>query len=72
MGWKSVLSLVLALPLSGLVLAQSSPTEQFDEELIVRPLRDGRVASRFSFTTLLKGAEPRDPQRLGSDDDCAL
>jgi len=28
--------------------------EHFEENLIIRPLRDGRVASRFSFTTYWK------------------
>ncbi|KAG6853113.1 hypothetical protein C0991_006803 [Blastosporella zonata] len=42
--------------------------EQFDEQLTVKSLRDGKVASKFSFTTLLKGASPRDPRSLGTDD----
>jgi phosphatidylinositol glycan class T len=44
--------------------------EQFQEDLIIRPLRDGRVVSKFSFTTLLKGALPRNPENLGLEDDC--
>ena len=43
--------------------------EQFDEDLQLRPLRDGKLAARFSFTTLLKGAMPRDPQMLSDDDE---
>ena len=43
--------------------------EQFDEDLHLRPLRDGRLLSRFSFTTLLKGTAPRDPQQLSADDE---
>ncbi|OCH87929.1 Gpi16 subunit GPI transamidase component [Obba rivulosa] len=43
--------------------------EQFDEELTLRPLRDGKLAARFSFTTLLKGVAPRNPERLDEDDD---
>ncbi|TBU25069.1 Gpi16 subunit GPI transamidase component [Dichomitus squalens] len=43
--------------------------EQFDEDLHLRPLRDGKLLSRFSFTILLKGATPRDPQLLSVDDE---
>lgn len=42
--------------------------ESFDEDLVLKPLRDGRVLSRFAFTTLLHGAEPRDPSTLGEED----
>jgi hypothetical protein len=42
--------------------------ESFDEDLVLRPLRDGRVLSRFAFTTLLHGAEPRDPSTLEEED----
>ncbi|KAJ7590211.1 GPI transamidase component PIG-T [Mycena floridula] len=42
--------------------------ERFDEELFIRPLHDGRVASRFSFKTLLKDATPRNPKSLAGDD----
>ncbi|KAI0747388.1 Gpi16 subunit, GPI transamidase component-domain-containing protein [Fomes fomentarius] len=41
--------------------------EQFDEELDLHPLRDGKLAARFSFATLLKGSSPRDPQQLTED-----
>jgi hypothetical protein len=68
MGWKRTL---LLLPLSLVLATSSTPTEQFDEELSIRPLRDGKVASRFSFTTVLKGVAPRDPATLGSNDECA-
>lgn len=43
-------------------------SEEFHEELVIRPLQDGKLLSRFSFTTLLKGATPRDPQTLGTED----
>ncbi|KAG5642984.1 hypothetical protein DXG03_001800 [Asterophora parasitica] len=46
----------------------SRTDEQFDEELTVKSLRDGKVASKFSFKTLLRGQSPRDPQSLGEDD----
>jgi len=42
--------------------------EEFDETLKIRPLRDGKVASSFSFKTLLKGAAPRNPEYLNADD----
>ncbi|KAF5315239.1 hypothetical protein D9619_007502 [Psilocybe cf. subviscida] len=51
------------------VLASSSSREQFDEKLTVDTLPDGRVASKFTFTTLLKGAIPRDPRSLGREDE---
>lgn len=45
-------------------------SEHFNEDLLIRPLRDGKVASTFSFTTVLEGATPRNPQSLGGDDTC--
>ena len=45
-------------------------SEEFKEELDLRPLRDGKVAARFSFSTLLRGATPRDPRTLGAEDEC--
>ncbi|KAI0727123.1 Gpi16 subunit GPI transamidase component [Fomitopsis betulina] len=54
----------------GMVVAALS--EEFNEELDLRPLPDGKVAARFSFSTLLKGATPRDPQTLGSEDESQL
>lgn len=45
-------------------------SEEFNEELDLRPLRDGKVAARFSFSTLLKDATPRDPGSLGAEDEC--
>ena len=47
-----------------------SATEQFDERLTLRTLQDGRIASKFTFTTLLKGASPRDPKTLDASDEC--
>ena len=47
-----------------------SATERFDEHLTVRTLQDGKVASKFTFTTLLKGASPKDPKTLDSSDEC--
>lgn len=43
--------------------------EEFNESLVLRPLPDGRLLSAFSFRTLLRGAVPRDPETLGSEDE---
>ena len=58
-------SLALCLTVLG------SATEQFDEHLTIRTLQDGKVASKFTFTTLLKAASPRDPETLHTSDECA-
>jgi phosphatidylinositol glycan class T len=50
----------------------ASPLEQFDEELNVRTLEDGKVATHFSFRTLLRGATPRHPATLDVSDICTL
>ncbi|KAJ7686941.1 Gpi16 subunit GPI transamidase component [Mycena rosella] len=65
--WKSCFILSLCFPL--LAFSRSSSSETFDEELTVRAMRDGKVASRFSFSTLLEGATPRNPQNLSTEDD---
>lgn len=53
------------------VLCLEDTVEEFQEQLSFKSLRDGRVASTFSFKTLLKDATPRDPQTLALDnDDC--
>ncbi|KAF5385406.1 hypothetical protein D9757_005423 [Collybiopsis confluens] len=44
-------------------------TEEFQEKLSIKSLRDGRVASSFSFSILLRDASPRDPRFLAFDDD---
>ncbi len=49
------------------VIANSFP-ETFDEELVLRPERDGKLVSRFAFTTMIEDAYPRDPQTLGLED----
>ena len=67
-GWKHQVFLLFALLAS--LVAGSSESEQFDEELLVKPLRDGRVAATFAFSMLLNGASPRDPYTLNSDDEC--
>ena len=67
-GWKGQTLLGFACLIS--FVAANSSHEQFDEELVIKPLRDGRVAATFAFTTLLKGASPRDPHTLDLDDKC--
>ncbi len=44
--------------------------EELREELTLHPLPDGKVAAHFSFSTLLRGAVPRAPSSLGTDDTC--
>lgn len=45
-------------------------SEHFEEDLVIRPLKDGRIGARFSFTTTLEDTSPRNPETLGRDDDC--
>ena len=45
-------------------------SEHFEEDLVIRPLKDGRIGARFSFTTTLENTSPRNPDFLGEDDDC--
>ncbi|KAF5374923.1 hypothetical protein D9758_000016 [Tetrapyrgos nigripes] len=47
----------------------SAAEEEFEEELVVKPFADGRVASTFTFKTLLKDASPRDPRTLALNED---
>ncbi|KAI0738852.1 Gpi16 subunit GPI transamidase component [Daedaleopsis nitida] len=61
--WRTGLLLVLHLA------AVSAQHEQFDEELTLRPLRDGKLSARFSFKTMLQDASPRDPELLLHDDE---
>lgn len=70
-GWRRcILILTLILQSCCFTFSQSIYSEEFSEELTVRSLRDGKVASRFSFKTLLKGATPRNPVTLVGDDEC--
>lgn len=66
--WKARLLLGLSLCVSTLANALG---EQFDEQLTIQSLRDGKVASTFTFKTSLPGVSPRDPGTLGADDVCA-
>ena len=58
--------------LSVAILSQSHAVqafeEYFDESLVLRPLNDGRVATRFSFTSTLGGATPRTLETLDEED----
>ncbi|KAI0312755.1 GPI transamidase component PIG-T [Amylostereum chailletii] len=49
--------------------AGAMPGEEYHEDLSLRPLRDGRLAAKFSFKTLLNGMNPRAPEALDTDDD---
>ncbi|KAI0345537.1 Gpi16 subunit GPI transamidase component [Trametopsis cervina] len=42
--------------------------ESFQEQLTLRPHRDGTVLGHFAFTTVLKGATPRLPQDQNNED----
>ncbi|KAJ7134086.1 GPI transamidase component PIG-T [Mycena crocata] len=64
--WKFYLVWSLCFPLSS--FSHSLPSETFEEELRVRTLSDGKVVSRFSFSTLLEGAAPRSLQNLSTED----
>ena len=60
---------VLALGLLSGCTARG-PEEIFHEKLVLRPNQDGTVIASFAFTTLLKGAQPRHPSKLGVEDEC--
>jgi phosphatidylinositol glycan class T len=68
-GWKANYLLCIVLYLSTLGCVAR---EQFDERLAIKSLRDGKVASTFSFKTVLQGITPRNPRTLGADDVCAF
>jgi GPI-anchor transamidase subunit T len=67
-GWKC--GVCFTLGIWAVLGVATGPDELFQESLIIRPLRDGKVASQFSFTTLVKDATPRNPETLGLEDDC--
>jgi len=52
------------------LLVLGSSKERFDENLTINTLQDGKVAAKFTFTTLLKGVSPRNPQSLDEEDEC--
>ncbi|KAG7097205.1 hypothetical protein E1B28_004576 [Marasmius oreades] len=61
-------TLVLLLCSSTIALENLVLEEEYTEYLSIRSLRDGKVASSFSFKTLLRDASPRDPRQLSFDD----
>ncbi|KAJ7227057.1 Gpi16 subunit GPI transamidase component [Mycena pura] len=65
--WKCRLLWSLYFTLAG--FSHSFSSETFEEELTVQTLRDGKVATRFSFSTVLGGATPRNPHNLSIEDD---
>ena len=67
-GWKY--QVLLGFGCFASLVACNSEEEQLDEELIITPIRDGKVAAAFTFTTVLKDASLRDPVTLDSDDEC--
>ncbi|KAI0248272.1 GPI transamidase component PIG-T [Lactifluus subvellereus] len=58
-------SLICLFLAKGLV---AKTAEDYREELTLRPLIDGKLAAHFSFSILLRGAIPRAPSSLGTDD----
>ncbi len=65
-------SLICSLLIGAVMAVKAAAGEEFREELTLRPLPDGKVAAHFSFSTLLRGAVPRVPSSLGTDDTCTL
>lgn len=63
-------SLLIGAVMAVEAAAATAAGEEFREELTLRPLPDGKVAAHFSFSTLLRGAVPRAPSSLGTDDTC--
>ncbi|KAF8184185.1 GPI transamidase component PIG-T [Pholiota molesta] len=51
------------------LITPASPQEHFNEQLTINTLQDGKVASKFTFTTVLEGASPRDPRTLEKEDE---
>ena len=65
-------SLICPLLIGAVMVVKATiAEEEFREELTLRPLPDGKLAAHFSFSTLLRGAVPRAPNSLGTDDTCA-
>ncbi|KAJ3843884.1 GPI transamidase component PIG-T [Lentinula raphanica] len=62
-------NLFLILLFLSSVICLNNTNEEFEENLTIKSLRDGRVTSSFSFKTLFRDAVPRDPRTLAFDDD---
>ena len=67
-----IFRLVLCVLLAAWTIYADAGTESehFEEDLVIRPLKDGRISARFSFTTTLGDTSPRNPESLGGDDEC--
>ncbi|KAI0031989.1 GPI transamidase component PIG-T [Vararia minispora EC-137] len=61
-------ALIILASLIGINSATPTQEEEYHESLTLRPLRDGKVATHFAFTTLIRGAVPRAPHSLADDD----
>ncbi|KAJ2923279.1 hypothetical protein H1R20_g13816, partial [Candolleomyces eurysporus] len=50
-------------------LCRAQLSEYFNEKLSIKPLKDGKIASTLTFTTVLKNGTPRDPELLHTEDE---
>ncbi|RXW15811.1 hypothetical protein EST38_g10042 [Candolleomyces aberdarensis] len=50
-------------------LCRAQLSEYFNERLSIKPLKDGKIASTLTFTTVLKNGTPRDPGLLHTEDE---
>lgn len=67
--WNHRLTFCLAITYSlSSLLACARGEEIFHEDVFLKSNRDGTVTSTFSFTTLLRGQQPRDPSTLREED----
>lgn len=64
---KLTFSLAITYSLVSLI-ACARGEEIFHEDVFLKSNRDGTVTSTFSFTTLLRGQQPRDPSTLREED----
>ena len=62
------LPLLVALASGTKCLASHTHEEDYSEAPTLRPLRDGKLAASFVFTTSLHDVIPRTPNSLGEDD----
>ncbi|KAI0686844.1 Gpi16 subunit GPI transamidase component [Cytidiella melzeri] len=61
-------ALIYSVLLLGTHVLSGQAQELFQEQLTLRPHRDGTVLGHFAFTTLLKDASPRAPETTDSED----
>ena len=62
--------LLITLAALSQISAASTAEEQYNELLTVKPLKDGKVATRFAFNVFQPSVRPRDPQLLLHEDEC--